>query len=343
MSWWIPRCSRRSARSRATRSRWVRPGSSSPASVVSAPGNTGFRSALGPRIFIPAAHLDETRLLGFGARAEYEAFLRLPSEVAAEAAADRYRATLRPERVRVRTVTEDQENLNETLSRLTGYLGLVALIALLLGGIGVASAVVVFIRQRMETIAVLRCLGATGGRVFAIYGVEAALDGPRPAACSARAVGIGVQRLLPGLLAGLLPVDVRLSISWPAVALGVGMGLWVAVAFALLPLLAVRRVPPLAALRRPFERHGGEPRDWWRWVGRRRCSALSTVAAGRRSRSGTCGRARSSPAGVGGGAAPALARVLGLIRAARRWLPPRLALPLAAGTLEPAPPLEPDR
>ncbi|HEU5039326.1 MAG TPA: ABC transporter permease, partial [Gemmatimonadales bacterium] len=141
-------------------------------SVVSAPGNTGFRSALGPRIFIPAAHLAETRLLGFGARAEYEAFLRLPGSVEPEAAAQRYRKPLQPERVRVRTVTEDQENLNETLSRLTGYLGLVALIALLLGGIGVASAVVVFIRQRMETIAVLRCLGATGGRVFAIYGAE---------------------------------------------------------------------------------------------------------------------------------------------------------------------------
>ena len=56
--------------------------------------------------------------------------------------------------------------MNDALSRLTGYLGLVGLVALLLGGIGVASAVVVFIRQRLDTVAVLRCLGATPGRVF---------------------------------------------------------------------------------------------------------------------------------------------------------------------------------
>jgi putative ABC transport system permease protein len=233
-------------------------------SVVSAPGNAGLRAALGPRIFIPARHLTETRLLGFGARAEYEAFLKLPSSVSPEALAERYRTRFRAERIRLRTVTEDQENLNQSLSRLTGYLGLVALIALLLGGIGVASAVVVFIRQRMDTIAVLRCLGATGGRVFAIYGVEAAAMGLAGSLLGA-AVGVVLQALIPGVLAGLLPVDIQITTSWRAVALGVGMGLWVALVFALLPLLSVRLVPPLAALRRPFDSEPA-PRDAWRWV-----------------------------------------------------------------------------
>ena len=287
--------------------------------VVSAPGNTGFRSALGPRIYIPAAHLDETRLLGFGARAEYEAFLRLPSDAAAEAAADRYRAKLRPDRVRVRTVTEDRENLNETLSRLTGYLGLVALIALLLGGIGVASAVVVFIRQRLETIAVLRCVGATAGRVFAIYGAEAALMGLTGSLLGA-AAGIGVQRLLPGLLAGLLPVDVQLSISWSSVALGVAMGLWVALAFALLPLLAVRRVPPLAALRRPFE-GAREPRDPWRWAATALLAVSTVLLAALQV--GSVRKGAIFSAGIAGALLVLWLASWGLIRAARRWLPPR--------------------
>jgi putative ABC transport system permease protein len=288
-------------------------------SVVSAPGNAGFRSALGPRIFIPAAHLAETRLLGFGARAEYETFLRLPPSPGAEAVAERYRTGLRGDRVRIRTVTEDQENLNETLSRLTGYLGLVALIALLLGGIGVASAVVVFIRQRMEAIAVLRCLGATGGRVFAIYGAEAAAMGLTGSVLGALA-GILVQRLLPGLFAGLLPVDVELRVSWPAVALGIGMGLWVAVAFALLPLLAVRRVPPLAALRRPFEGER-EPRDWWR-LAALALLAASTVALAALQ----VGSLRQGAVFSAGIAAALLLLWLAswaLIRAARRWLPAR--------------------
>jgi putative ABC transport system permease protein len=288
-------------------------------SVVSAPGNAGFRSALGPRIFIPAAHLAETRLLGFGARAEYEAFLKLPESPGAEAVAQRYRTQVRGDRVRLRTVAEDQENLNETLSRLTGYLGLVALIALLLGGIGVASAVVVFIRQRMEAIAVLRCLGATGGRVFAIYGAEAAAMGLTGSVLGAVA-GIGIQRLLPGLFAGLLPVDVELAVSWPAVALGIGMGLWVAVAFALLPLLAVRRVPPLAALRRPFEAER-EPRDWWRWAALALLAASTVALAALQVGSLRQGAVFS----VGIGAALFLLWLASwaLIRGARRWLPAR--------------------
>ena len=290
-------------------------------SVVSAPGNTGFRSALGPRIFIPATHLAETRLLGFGSRAEYEAFLQLPAGTTAESVAERYRASLRPERVRVRTVTEDQENLNETLTRLTGYLGLVALIALLLGGIGVASGVVVFIRQRLETIAVLRCLGATGGRVFAIYGAEAAAMGLAGSLLGA-AAGVGIQRLLPGLLAGLLPVDVELTVSWPAVALGVAMGLWVAVAFALLPLLSVRRVPPLAALRRPFERESAArgPRDWWRWAAVAMLAASTVALAALQV--GSLRQGAVFSAGVAGALLVLWLASWGLIRAVRRWLPP---------------------
>jgi len=288
-------------------------------SVVSAPGNVGFRAAFGPRIYIPAPYLTETRLLGFGARAEYEAFLQLPSSASPEALADRYRPRFRADGVRLRTVSEDQENLNQSLSRLTGYLGLVALIALLLGGIGVASAVVVFIRQRMETIAVLRCLGATGGRVFAIYGVEAAAMGLAGSLLGA-AAGAALQTLLPGLLAGLLPVDVEIAVSWQAVALGVGMGLWVALVFALLPLLSVRRVPPLAALRRPFESERA-PRDPWRLVAVAALAASTVALAALQ-----VGSWRQGAIFAGGVGVALLLLWLAswaLIRATRRWLPPR--------------------
>lgn len=230
--------------------------------IESAPSQVGFRFAFGPRIYIPAGYLGETGLLGFGARVQYEIFLKLPPSVSAQELAARYRARLGPERVRLRTVADDQRNLNDVLARLTGYLGLVALMALLLGGIGVASAVLVFLRQRSESIAVLRCLGATGGRIFAIYLVEAAAVGLAGSLAGAL-MGVAVQRLLPGLLAGLIPLDVVTAISWSAVGLGIAIGLWVALTFTLLPLLGIRRISPLAALRRPYESERS-PRDlWW--------------------------------------------------------------------------------
>lgn len=240
--------------------------------VTQAPGNTGLRSAFGPRVFMPARFIEETGLLGFGARIEYEAFVKLPPTVTATAVATDLRARLRTERVRLRTPTDDQADLNRALSRLTSYLGLVALVALLLGGAGVASAITVFVRQRLETIAVLRCLGATGGEVFTIYLVEAALLGLVGSVTGALA-GAALQQLLPWLLADLLPIDVQTTISWSAIASGVVMGLGAAVMFALLPLLPVRLVSPLAALRRPFE-DARPPRDLWRWI------AGATILAG---------------------------------------------------------------
>jgi len=220
--------------------------------VTNAPANVGFRAALGPRIYIAARDLAATRLLGFGSRAEYEAYVRLPAGVSPQLLAREYRPVLRADRVSVRTVSEDQRNLNDALGRLTGYLGLVGIIALLLGGIGVASAVVVFIRQRLDTIAVLRCLGASAAAVFAVYAAEAAAMGLAGGALGA-GLGLLAQRVLPGLLASLLPVDVRPAISLGAVATGVGAGLGVALIFASIPLVAIRRVPPLAALRRTVE------------------------------------------------------------------------------------------
>jgi putative ABC transport system permease protein len=286
-------------------------------SVASAPGNVGLRAAFGPRVYLPARYLQETGLLGFGARAEYEAYLRLPGSVEARSIAREHGPSLRAERVRMRTVEDDRERLNETLSRLTGYLGLVALIALLLGGIGVASAVVVFIRQRMESIAVLRCLGATGARVLAVYGAEAAGMALAGSMLGALA-GVLFQQALPGLLADLLPVDVETSVSWGAIALGVGMGLWVALVFALFPLLAVRKVAPLAALRRDYEAES-RPRDPWRWA-----VALALAASTVALASFQVGSGRQGAIFAGAVAAALLvlwAASWTLVRGVRRWLP----------------------
>ena len=285
--------------------------------IQSAPSDAGVRFAFGPRIYIPARYLEETRLLGFGARVEHEAFLELPANVSAQALADRYRPALRTERVRLRTVADDQRNLTDVLSKLTGYLGLVALIALLLGGIGVASAVVVFVRQRSQAVAVLRCLGATARRIFAIYLLEAGVMGLVGSVAGAL-LGIGLQRLLPGLLAGLLPVDVAPAISWRAAGLGIGMGLWVALVFALLPLLAIRRVSPLSALRRPYESERA-PRDRWTIVAILLLAGSTVVLAAHQT--GSWRQGGIFAAAVGVALLILWAAAWTLIRGMRRWLP----------------------
>ena len=220
--------------------------------ITEAPGDLGIRSALGPRAFIPSRSLDSTGLLCFGARAEYGSYVHLEEGADAQRIAADWRPRLREERARIRTVADDQNRLDNALTRLGNFLGLVALIALLLGGLGVASAITVHIRRRIDTVAVLRCLGATGRQVFGVYLTQSALLGLAGGVLGA-AVGLLVQQLVPMVVADLVPADLDTGAAWGVVLAGVLLGGWTALVFALLPLLSIRRVTPLAALRRDVD------------------------------------------------------------------------------------------
>jgi putative ABC transport system permease protein len=240
--------------------------------VLNMPGDVSVRTSLGPRVFIPRAAAEATRLLGFGARARHEAFLALPESAVPENLVARFRPPLAAERVTLRTVAEDQLRLDRSLGRLARFLGLVSFIALLLGGIGVSSAVSVLIRRRLETVAVLRCLGASSRRVLAVYVAQAVAVGALGSA-SGVLLGSAVQLALPWVLQQFLPVQVAPAVSGRALLFGLLIGIWTSAAFALLPLLTVRRVSPLLALRREFEPPRRSPVD------RARALALFALAA----------------------------------------------------------------
>lgn len=223
----------------------------------------GF-AAFVPQVYVPDRDLAGTGLVVFGSRVRYQALLKLPGEAAARRIEATHRFLFDRERVRSRTAGEAETNLTDSLHQLSSFLQFVGLIALLLGGIGVASGVGAFIAGKLDTIAVLRCLGATRPRVFAVYLVQASALGLLAAAAGA-VLGVAAQFLLPSLLAGVVPLHVRAALSWPAVAAGLGIGVAVALLFALRPLLEVRLVSPLQALRRPFEDAApGAARDPWR-------------------------------------------------------------------------------
>jgi putative ABC transport system permease protein len=229
------------------------------------PGAVGIASAFAPRVYIPHRFVGETGLLDLGSRVDYEAYIQLPSAATAEALAGEHRTALRTERVGLRTVEDQQSMLTSVLGRLGSYLGLVGVFALLLGGIGVASSMRAFMAQKAESVAVLRCLGATSGQVFAVYLVQAAVMGLAGAAVGV-VLGLTAQLVLPSLLSGLLPVEVRVAVDPRSVVTGLAIGLWVAIVFALLPLLTSRRISPLGAIRRQAEPPRVAGRDPWRWA-----------------------------------------------------------------------------
>ncbi|MGH7552153.1 MAG: ABC transporter permease, partial [Longimicrobiales bacterium] len=229
--------------------------------VTDLPPEISFRNAIAPRVFIGGRWLDDTGLLRFGSLVRYQTYFRMRDAEDAEDFADRHRAFFRRSQVGFDTPREQAEDLAFALDALGRFLGLVGLAALLLGGVGVASAVHVFVKDKRATIAVLRCVGATQRTAFVAYLLQAGMLGLAGAAAGA-AIGIAVQPLLPRVLGDLLPVDVRIGLHWPSIAVGLAIGVWVATLFALLPLLAVRGITPLQALRHDVEE--ARPPDRWR-------------------------------------------------------------------------------
>lgn len=213
------------------------------------PGDPGVAATIGPRIFISEKWVGETQLLVFGSRAEYETLARLRDTSLAKAVAEAVRPRLEPHRVRVRTVQENEANFTQAIAQLGDFLGIVGLVALLLGGIGVASGVTAYVARKIDVVAVLRCLGATSGQVLTIYALQAGVMGLAGAVIGV-GLGLGIQQLLPTILGDFLPVDVRVAIEPGAVLTGLGIGVWTALLFALRPLVALRQVSPLQAIRR---------------------------------------------------------------------------------------------
>ena len=127
--------------------------------------------------------------------------------------------------------------------------------------------------------------------------------------------------LLPRALAGLLPADVRFGISSRGRGLRDGLGVWVSLAFSLLPLLAVRLVPPLAALRQAYEA-GRPPRDRSRWLAML-ALGLSVVGAAF-VQSGSLPSALVFTAALSTALGLLWLAALGLTRGVRRFAPPRL-------------------
>jgi putative ABC transport system permease protein len=217
--------------------------------LVSVPGDVGVSSAIGPRVYIPARYVDETSLLLFGSRSEHETLVKLPPTLPPQRFLFRLRPTLDAGQVRARTVAETEFNLTQAIDQLRDFLSVIGLVALLLGGIGVASGVNAFVMRKIDTVAILRCLGATSRQVLGIYLIQAVVMGFVGAAFGAL-LGLAIQLALPHVLADFLPVDVQVTLDSNAIVTGMLVGVWVALVFALRPLVALRNVSPLQTLRR---------------------------------------------------------------------------------------------
>ena len=233
--------------------------------VNSAPGRLGLQASIAPSVYLPLDEVDSTNLLQRGSRVEYQYFFKLGKTDKIDELAKSLKPRLEPEKYKIETISDRKQNTGKSFSQLADFLNLVGFIALLLGCIGVASAVNIYIKDKLPTVAILRTLGASGRQSFIIYLIQITAMGLGGAAIGAL-LGTLIQRFLPIVLKDFLPIDnVSNDPSVSAIISGVLTGLGVAILFALLPLLSIRKTSPLRTLRSSFEESENK-RDPLRWL-----------------------------------------------------------------------------
>ena len=218
------------------------------------PGEPAAVALLQPRIYMSTASLGATELLKVDRFARHRVHFRLPETTNPEVLAKQLGEKFKNQRLHFDTVEERKRQLGDALKDVFSFMSLVGFVALFLGAVGVASAMHVYVQQKILTVATLRCLGATARQGFSIYLTQGFFVGVLGAIVGAL-LGLSVQFVLPAVLKDFLPFEVDFFVSWSAVGKGMLAGLVICVLFTLLPLLAVRRVSPLLAIR---STQGGE-------------------------------------------------------------------------------------
>jgi putative ABC transport system permease protein len=226
------------------------------------PGASGGGFRLGPRVFVARADLEAAGLTGFGSRARRRMLFKTQEGRQGELVGA-LRSELGNNFVNVRSYRDSEESLGEQFARAENYLSLTGLVVLVLGGIGVSSVTRVFVEQKKKTIAVLKCVGATGRRLTLAYLAQVLALG---ALGSLLGVALAKAALLfvRTRFAESLPANLSYDLQSGAVAQGLGLGLLISLLFSALPLLRIRRIKPNMLLRETEPDATGRRPDLWR-------------------------------------------------------------------------------
>lgn len=239
--------------------------------ITAEPGRRVGNFSLGPGLLIDVSDLPSTGLLRFGSRVRRAVLVRAPDS-RVQPLLEALRSDFRNAFVSVRSFRATDDEIGRDFDRAENYLSLIGLVIVILGGIAVSSVTRVFVLQKIRSIAVLKCVGARSRQIISVYllqGLALALAGSLLGVALARAMVAAIPLAL-GDAASLLG-GIDSSLSWSAVAQGVGIGVLVSLLFSVVPLLHIRLVKPSLLLR---DQPAQTRRDWARVI-----AAVAVVAA----------------------------------------------------------------
>ena len=243
------------------------------ARLVSEPDRLTGSLNVGPRVMISRSGLDRTGLISLGSRAAERYLFVLPPGAPG---VEQVRNTLKqafPEGM-IADYRQTHPIITRGLERSTTFLSLISFIALIVGALGVATAMHAHLQQKMDIIAMLKCLGARSGQVLRIYLAQTLALGLAGGILGI-VFGTLVQRAFPALIGRYFPVPPHMGLDLVPAAQGLAIGILATLLFTLPTLLGIREIRPAVIFRREMT----EARPDWlkRWSRSRQ--ALGTAVA----------------------------------------------------------------
>ncbi len=228
-------------------------------------------SGFGPgmRALISREGLDRTGLVQFGSRAAQRFLFKLRPGANLENIKVQLRTIVH--RVFISDYREGSPAVGKALDNTTTFLSLVSLIALIIGSLGVAMAMYSHLQQHMDTIAVMKAVGARAGQILRIYLLQTLWLGLAGGLLGI-AIGALVQKSFPLLIQRVFALLPDVPWDWSFSLQGLSLGVLATLLFTLPPLLSVRNIRPSLVFRRDMTDAAQEGRKHWRekipsWLG----------------------------------------------------------------------------
>lgn len=215
--------------------------------VTKIPGNINISASLAPAVYMPLDSLEKTGLIRAGSRVYYRKYIRAGDQQNEKDVLTSLRPAIRSYNLSWETAAFRKENLGNGFENIFRFLNLLGFMALILGSIGSASSVVIYLKEKHKTIAILRCLGVAAREAWLIFFIQTMALGFLGSLLGI-IFGHYLQMYIPLMLSDFIPLSLHFNISWKAVFLGIVTGLASTLIFSFLPLKNIRHILPLNAL-----------------------------------------------------------------------------------------------
>ncbi len=231
--------------------------------VATEPDRMAGSLNVGPRVMLTRQALDRTELIKPGSRAAQRHLFKLPAQGVTVGELREELKHAYPQAL-IADYRETHPLITRGLTRSERFLSLVSLIALIVGALGVAATMHAHLQQRLDSIAIMKCLGARSAQVLKIYMAQTAVLGLAGGLAGA-VVGAFVQAAFPLLIMRYFSLTPSFSIDFQAAGEAMLIGLLVAILFTIPALLGIRRIRPAVIFRRDMSETSPAWRErWWR-------------------------------------------------------------------------------